>query len=122
MRAYPMDTNLDAALNGFDRAKTSPHVLKIGIFESLFQYTGKPFLPGDTVIADLVTSINPKLRTRFYLVSKDDGKGLFFANITEHSEFYSVLAEHETEPVNIKKDQLFEAVDVYEVLYYERFL
>ena len=122
MRAYPMDTNLDAAWDGFRRADTSKNILKLEIFEPLFQHTWKPFLPGDTVIADLVTSINPKLRTRFYLISKDDGKGLFFANITEHDDCFSVLAEHETEPIKIDKNHLFEVVDVYEVLYYERFL
>lgn len=122
MSTYPKNTNSDAALRSFQRAQTSCDLLKIKIFEPLFNNTSKPFLPGDTVIADMVNFINPKLETRFYLVSKEDKKGLFFANITEHSECYSVLAEHETEPIKIKKDQLFEAVDVYEILYYEHLL
>ncbi len=120
MRAYPIDINLDNALVAFNRADNSKNIIRIEIFQPLFQHTWKPFLPGDMVVADKVLSISSKLSTRFYLISKADNKALFFANITEKNDHYSVLPEHENESILIKKDQLFEAVDVYEVLYYER--
>lgn len=122
MRTHPLDTNLDNALDAFHRANKSKNIIRIEIFENLFSNTCKPFLPGDKAVADKVDSINSRLGTRFYLICKENKKGLFFSTITEENDFYLITAEHTTEPIKIYKDLLFEAVDVYEVLYYERTL
>ena len=120
--AYPMNTTLDLALDAFNRAATGDDIIRIQISEQLFANSHKPFIKGDIVVAQKVSKINPLLKTRFYLISKATKKPLFFANITELEDSYSIIAEHTDEAVNVSKCAFFEAVEVYEVLFYQRYI